>query len=272
MNLLENDVSTLNQGCCNGNEGTDCITTLKVYDQARSQTCLNREILGAARVAYGTCSSCDGEIVTVPADAISVSVENVKIKKITVVDKEPNDFRTGYWDIELQYVFEYTLVFNKSNGEEKCYVNATNLYNKKVTLFGSVGSDVVVATDLFNDLSATLEADPIVVVSAKAIGLSAEIACARICGASLDEAMSRREVFVTIGLFTIVKLCRLVDLSVETRGFCVADEIEDQEELTPCEFFNTLNFPFDVFSPPKKKDNSNCNRNGSRKKNCGCGE
>lgn len=287
LNSANGNVSVAERsgGCFQGG-GTDCIMALKVYDQCRSQTCLDADEIGAARIAYG---ECEGKIVSVPHDAVSVNVENVRIKKITVVDKEQNDFRAGYWDVELQYLFEYTLIFNKANGDEKCCVKAKSLYNRKVTLFGSVSEDVVLATDLFGDLSTTLDADPIVVVSGKAIGLSAKIGCARRCGGFAEEAtlgedlegasaIGRREAFVTIGLFTIIKLCRLVDLSVETRGFCIADEMEDEDELTPCEFFNNLNFPFEVFSPPRRNEfGPNCHQTrggaGDRnKKKCSCHE
>ncbi len=104
----------------------------------------------------------------------------------------------------------------------------------------------------------------------KAVSLSAEIKCVRRrCGCE-ELPGSNREVIVTIGLFTVIKLCRLVDLSVESRGFCVPEECEDNSPLTPCEFFDTLDFPFEMFSPPQKREFFGESEHNHHHNHCGC--
>jgi hypothetical protein len=277
----------------------ECIVALKVYDHCRQQICLDEEAIGPARAAHD--SNCcgmhisEGEIIRPPFDAFSVTVRDFKLKKIVVIGKKPNEFRDGFWDVDLKYVFCYKLEFLEIDGDVICCIAATSVFTKRFTLFGSTGSDNVIASDILPNLSETLDGDPIVVVQGKAIVLAADIKCARrrcegdfspvprpipgvggvaAGGPGPGPVSNNREVVVTIGLFTIVKLCRLVDLTVESRGFCVAEECDNISPLTACEFFNTLDFPFDVFSPPQKREffGENPGVGGvNTNRPCGCG-
>ncbi len=120
-----------------------------------------------------------------------------------------------------------------------------------------MGQDLVIATDLLEQIgnNTTIDADPFVLVEAKAVVLSADLRYQR--------KVNRREedfppepnyVVVTIGLFSIVKLFRLVNLTVESRGFCIPPQDEDLSPLNACDFFDGLNFPMDVFAPPQKPE------------------
>lgn len=62
-------------------------------------------------------------------------------------------------------------------------------------------------------------------------------------------------VVATIGLFSIVKLARLVQLLVPAFDFCVPNKrcIASTEE-NPCELFETIEFPVEEFFPPQKFD------------------
>lgn len=278
----------------------ECIVALKVYDHCRQQICLDEELIGPARAAHDSncCGShiCEGEIIRPPFDAYNVTVRDFKLKKIVVIGKKPNEFRDGFWDIDLKYVFCYKLEFSEIDGDVICCIAATSVFTKRFTLFGSTGSDNVIASDIVANFSDALEGDPIVVVQGKAIVLAAEIKCAKrrcegdyspvprpnaavaAAGAGVGPmpgpVNNNREVIVTIGLFTIVKLCRIVDLTVESRGFCVAEECDNISPLTACEFFNTLDFPFDVFSPPQRREffgeNPGVGGVGTNRP-CGCG-
>ncbi len=114
----------------------------------------------------------------------------------------------------------------------------------------------------------------------KAVALSADLKYQkRINVCDRDLSPEPNAVFVTIGLFTIIKLCRLVDLSVETNGICVPEECESIDRLTPCEFFDGLDFPIDAFTPPEKptfccggKEHKEKKEKKEKKvkKDCGC--
>lgn len=65
----------------------------------------------------------------------------------------------------------------------------------------------------------------------------------------------RKRVVVTIGLFSIIKLTRLVQLLIPAFDFCFPNkECIAATEENPCELFDTIEFPFNEFFPPQKFD------------------
>lgn len=260
----------------------ECIIALKVYDSCRQQDCLTPEEIGPARAAE-CIRLCDelineGDVIDPPSNAAAVTIERLKVKKVIVVEKEPNPFKNGFWDIDLKYVFEYRLTFREADGSVIGSIKANSIFNKRVTLFGSVGSDLVIATDLFKHHcdSTTLDAEPFVLVEAKAVALAAELRYQkrRNIGPT-DFSPEPNEVLVTIGLFTIIKLFRIVNLTVQSRGFCIPPECEEISPLNPCEFFDNLDFPMDIFAPPQRPEfvagiSGNIPRERRRDKDCDC--
>lgn len=262
----------------------ECLITFKVYDACRQQDCLTENELGPARAAESGCIRDEhyheGEIIVPPSNAAAVTIDKLRVKKVIIVDKEPSPFKNGYWDIDLKYVFEYRLNFREADGSPIGCVKANSIFNKRVTLFGSVGSDIVLSTDLFNHLSgdsAMMNSDPFILVEAKGVALAAELEYSRCARAQRDiEPPEPNRVNVTIGLFTIIKLFRIVQLLVESRGFCIPPECEDISPLNPCEFFDELDFPMDIFAPPQKPEflagiSGNIPA-GDRRKPCDCAD
>lgn len=236
----------------------ECIIALKVYDSSRSQDCLSSDELGPCRAAECTCIGdeeiAEGDIIVPPSNAASVTVDKLRVKRILILDKEPSPFRNGYWDIDVKFVFEYRITFREADGGKIGSIRANSIYNTKISLFGSHGTDLVVATDLFceNGNSTTIDADPFILVEAKAVALSSELKyCRRRHGEHLVEAC---EVDITIGLFYIVKLFRIVNLTVESHGFCIPQEDDDISPINACEFFDNLAFPMDVFATPNVRE------------------
>ena len=271
----------------------ECLIAFKVYDSCRQQNCLNDGIIGPARAARNT-SYCgiavsEGEIIVPPTTAASVTISDLKVERVVIVSKKQSNFKVGYWDIDLKYVFAYKLAFRDISGDVLCTVCARSVYNKMVTLFGSITTNSVISTDLLCGSGSTLDinADPFVYVESKAVALKAELKYENCCCASNGEDADA--VSVTIGLFAIIKLYRIVNLVVSSRGFCVPDVCEDTD-FDPCDFFDDLDFPMDTFAPPQKPEfvagisnnipackpkkpcgcggNNNSNNNNN---NCGCG-
>jgi len=64
-----------------------------------------------------------------------------------------------------------------------------------------------------------------------------------------------RRVVVSLGLFSIIKLARLVQLLIPAFNFCVPNkECVASTDENPCELFETIDFPVDEFFPPQKFD------------------
>jgi len=124
----------------------ECIVAYKVYDSCRRQNCLTSSELGPALAAEDCTVGEDeyrvGEVIKPPTDAVSVSIEQLKIERIHIIDKKPSQFRTGFWDVSIKYTFEYYLSFRDSSGCIVAYVKAKNFFTSKTTLFGSHGSEV----------------------------------------------------------------------------------------------------------------------------------
>ena len=264
----------------------ECIIAFKVYDSCRQQDCLTANEIGPARAAQniiiGNEQIQEGEIIDPPSNAAAVTIDNLCVKKIIIVDKSPNPFKNGFWDVDLKYVFKYRLTFREADGTPiNSPVCANSIFNKKITLFGSIGSDLVIATDLFrsniND-STTLKAEPFIFVEAKAVALSAELKFQRQISPGQDLPPEPNRVNVTIGLFSIVKLYHLVNLNVQSKGFCIPRECEAVSPLNPCDFFESLDFPMDSFAPPQKPEflagiSNNIPSNyvaGANQNNCSC--
>lgn len=258
------------------------IITFKIYDSCRSQDCLDYSVIGPARAACPVTIDGrlinEGEVIVPPIQAASVSLECPEIVRIIIVGKSENCFRKGYWDIDLRYVICYKLIFRNANGDVILCVEATSIYNSKVSLFGSEGCDLFLVTDLINS-NGSFEGDPFVLAEGKVIGLTASLIYD--CNPPGNGLMTGTPVAVevTLGLFTIVKLFRIVDLAVQSTGFTIPDECAEVMPLDPCSYFDNLDFPMDIFAPPQKPEffagissnipsgRQNHNHNGD----CGCG-
>lgn len=64
-----------------------------------------------------------------------------------------------------------------------------------------------------------------------------------------------KQVVATVGIFSIIKLVRFVQLLIPAFDFCVPNKqcIAATDE-DPCELFETIDFPIDEFFPPQKHD------------------
>lgn len=76
--------------------------------------------------------------------------------------------------------------------------------------------------------------------------------------AAVDESrhhMPLRRVVVSLGLFSIIKLVRYVQLLIPAFDFCVPNKtcVAATDE-NPCDLFDTIEFPVDEFFPPQKFD------------------
>ena len=245
----------------------ECIIAHKIYDSCRMQDCLTEKQIGPARSAEHVCIGDDhiheGDIIDPPDNAASVTIDFLRVKKIIIVDKKPNPFKNGFWDIDLKYVFEYRLTFREADGTVIGCIRANSIFNKRLTLFGSIGSDLAFATDLFRQFGDnTIDSEPFIMAEAKAVALSAELHYRRHHHKSPFPDKEHcehptsvpNEVLVTIGLFSIIKIFRIVNLTVESKGFCVPEECEEISPLNPCEFFDKLDFPLDIFAPPQRPE------------------
>ncbi|MES9143987.1 hypothetical protein ABEP44_12720, partial [Cutibacterium acnes] len=65
----------------------------------------------------------------------------------------------------------------------------------------------------------------------------------------------RKRVLASVGLFSIIKLVRDVQVLIPAFDFCVPNKPGlSSTDDNPCEIFETIDFPVDEFFPPQKHD------------------
>ncbi|MCL2362926.1 MAG: hypothetical protein FWC73_14085 [Defluviitaleaceae bacterium] len=217
----------------------------KVYDSCRAQDCATIVAYAAEAVFINEEHVHVGNIIPVPKGAGSVEIDHLILKKAVITNKRPAPFRKGFWDVEVKFVFEYDLTFRNCNREIIIGVRAFSNFTKKYHLFGSEGTDSTIATDFIGYTNIPSTGEPLAMAQAKAIALKAEFRCNHRDRIPVD-------VVVTIGIFSTMKLFRIVSLNVESKGFCIPRECEPEIPMDPCRFFDSLEFPTDTFAPPPK--------------------
>lgn len=232
-------------------------------------------------------ATCSGEPLIPPQNAVSVTVDEFCIKGMHVLSKTKSAFKKGFFDVNLRFVFSYRVkYFNSDNNEITC-VPACNSYTTTVSLFG--GEDICVSAfnELYNKITTN---GPFVSVEASAMNLAASLrypcacgcntcgcnngcgcntgcgcnnncnTCNNNCGCNNNcnncgcenncPALAPIAVDVTIGLFAVIKLLRLSNMSVNSYGNCMPCECSElSNTVDPCDFFDSLGFPTDLFAP-----------------------
>ncbi|MGN0551317.1 MAG: hypothetical protein ACI4I4_05670 [Acutalibacteraceae bacterium] len=250
-----------------GEKEAVCIDAFRVYD-----SCGDKDCLEDLKVMF--CES---------AQCIIDRASNVRIRDVDVIcvyiDLEPVPFHKGFYSVDMTFYFEVELdVFTAPAAMPLC-VKGLSIYNKKVILYGSEGNVKIFSSDFRLDdpdiPNAPAKNLPKASVQvAKPIGLSAKLCrrrepcvpCCRIpgtiCerfGGALPCDKGEKDVFVTIGIFTIVQIERNVQMLVPTYDFCVPEKECKTSSDSPCEMFSRLDFPTDEFFPPRVTDiNDDC--------------
>lgn len=269
--------------CCtndNGFKEAVCIHTDKIYDSCRDKDCL--ENLRVYLTAEGQC---------VVDRAI-----NVKCTKAEIIwvfsDIEAVPFNRGYYSVDLKYFFKVTLAVYAGLGRPT-EVEGLATFNKRVILFGSEGNAKVFASrykeDAFdpqmwrktNMPTAVVEVVDPIALGAKVVDLKSDNCCCcceedfdlasvpesvcRVFGDNLILGGEQKRVFVSLGIFSIIRLERRVMLLIPAYDFCVPQkECVGATDDNPCDLFERINFPVDEFFPPERCELDDDN-------SCGCG-
>lgn len=261
----------------------ECVIAQKVYGKCRQQDCLRpvdaNTIPNAAMIQID--SSRLGEKQNISNAAIAIfaapitpnsiiafnsTVSGVQlvpntfsIADLKVVSVQPNAFgQDGFYDVTIKYTFAYELNLLDSNGDPIpvtlgagpgtiTNISAFTTYTKIISLFGGEAADstIVTANTLYDPQTTYNEGNvPYVQVQGIANPLAREIGTYVVGGATQYHAD------VTIGLFTIIKLYRIVNMLVSSAGNCDVPLCDPIHSGDPCDYFNSLPFPFDEFDPP----------------------
>lgn len=197
-------------------------------------------------------------------------------------------FNRGFFSVDITCCFDVSLeVFDRPcgrTGRKPCIVSGIAVFNKRVILYGSEGNVKVFTSE--NDENESnngcKDLPKAVVEAVDPVFLAARLVDAD-CptdGAQVPEMFSERLegssgcvvplkiVLVTLGLFSIVKLERNVQMLIPAYDFCVPDKECESSSSDPCELFRNIKFPVDEFFPPRFADD----RTPPNAPDCGCGD
>lgn len=268
------------KNCCSNEGGfkeSVCIHTDKIYDSCRDKDCL--ENLRVYLTAEGQ---------SVVDRAVSIKCD--KAEMIWVFsDIEAVPFQKGYYSVDLNYYIKVTLSVNTGSG---CPTTADGLatFTKRVILFGSEGNAKVFESKYKGDSfdvqlwrktnmpTAVVEAVDPVVLGADVIDTGKDCCCSQTDLANVPESVCRvfdgglitggeqKRAYVSLGVFSIIRLERRVMLLIPAYDFCIPQkECVGGTDDKPCNLFEKICFPVDEFFPPEKR---NIDQKG---KKCGCG-
>ena len=254
------------EGCPTFKEAV-CIQTDKVYDSCREKDCLEDVRVYLTRRGQ--------EIVD---RAINVKCRSSEIIWV-YPDVEAVPFNRGFYTVDVKFFFRITLDVFTGVGRPTT-VEGLASFDKKVILFGSEGNAKIFQSKYKEDEfdpqlwkktnmpKAKVEVVDPICLAAKLVDITdrlfpTEVETVDVAGVpeniakcfedTLVAGVERKRVFVSLGLFTIIKLERNVQLLIPAYDFCVPEnECIAATEDNPCELFERINFPVDEFFPPQK--------------------
>lgn len=257
-----------------------CVSVDKVYDACRERTCVVDE-----RVYF---TECGQEIIE--------SAINVKLKKAEIIwvytDTEPVLYSSGYYSVDIKYFIDVTIeAFSDVCAPTEVHGLVT--YDKRVMLYGSEGQtksfeSTIDPGDCMEHIWKSNNMPKITVEVVNPIALSARLVDDSCCccdtnvsiptnicscyGEDLVIANNIKKVLVSLGLFTIFRIERKVQLLIDAVDFCIPEKTcVGATPQDPCDLFDNVRFPIDEFFPPTKTNDFTSSNCGKNDRGCGCG-
>lgn len=239
-----------------------CIDAMRIYDSCSDKDCLE-----------------DIRVLFCPAQqALVDSAANVRIKDVNVItvyiDLQPIPFNKGFYSVDMTFFFDVSLELFGSTASCPVPVCGVAVFNKKVVLYGSEGSVKMFSSEQCEESCADPQDSAVLpkatVQVAEPVALSAKLcdrplySCEPYCripecicrryGGEFESAPQKNNVYVTIGLFTIVQIVRNVQMLIPAYDFCIPEKECVTSTDNPCDLFRRIDFPTDEFFPPRASD------------------
>ena len=251
---------------------TVCVNVDRIYD-----CCKDRDCMQDLRVYIPE------EYQELLDNAVSIKPCGAEILW-TYIDVEPLSFNNGFYTVDIRFYIRVSFDVCQGQGRPQ-RLEGCATFSKKTVLYGSEGEARIFTSEYApqgcehspeirsNRPRATVEVlDPIVLSAhicdpcdpcgcdTADISSMPGYICSCFAGRFCDGTASRR-LYVTMGLFSIVRLMREVQLLIPACDFCIPEKescYPDEED--PCGLFGKMEFPLNQFFPP--------NRNGSCTDHC----
>ena len=234
-----------------------CANIQKIYD-----TCKDKDCLADMRVYFSPESQC------IIDSAINVRAKCAKIC-YALVDLDPVPFNRGYYSVNIHFFFGVDFEVHTGCGRPQG-VSGICSFEKKVILYGGEGNTMTYtsAETACHNENRTLNipiaqvevVDPIV-LSSKTMTPNNCCCCCETDITSLPDAVGNimgqeyseggeKIVTVSLGLFSIVRIVRDVQVMLPSARFCLPEKrCQCPTEEEPSTFFEKLSFPTGEFFP-----------------------
>lgn len=288
--MNERNGSLGGQGFAN-KEQLCCISVDKVFDSARDKDCLEDVRVHLCDMAQ--------EVVDRASAVRCKSVEVIN----TNINIEPVPFNKGFYQVTVRYYFCVTLEACGCGGRVQ-EVKGLAAFDKKIILYGSEKNVSVFTSDpennsfCFDERDLRCDTEPtlptVVVEVASPICLDSKVVertrrfgnCCMCIDAIPEPIRSRfdgdfvdgvgmNNVYVTIGVFSVIRMERKVQLMLPACHFCLPDkDSKPCNNDDPCSIFGKMQFPLGEFYPYADEcrgTNDRCvhgNKNGCCDKGC----
>ena len=241
-----------------------CIETQRIFDSCRSQECIEN-----ARIFVTE----EGQKALDGAD--SIQLKSVKVLW-TKIRTEEMPFHKGYFRIHIRYFFYCILDCCNCLGVGR-EIAGLCTWEKRALLYGGEGNTSIFVSDLqtdpcmpdFGTLCTAWNRPRAVVETAEPIALALEIgtgtekkdgffaeklpdAIQSVFGGPFAAPCGQSKVcYLTLGLFSIVRLERPAQLVIPACDFCLPETCCEEEMPChdPCALFRSMRFPVDEFCP-----------------------
>ena len=245
-----------------------CIDCDKIYDSCRDKDCLED-----LKVHL---TECGQEIID---HATNIRCKSAEILSVNI-SVDPIPFNNGYYSVCTRFYFK--LVFEACvNGKLREFCGLA-IYDKKCVLFGSDGNVKIYTSESCNNNfcheheglpcdcktnlpKAVVEVVPPVCLGVKLVEKQYKFGCCccnceqipeKICkcfSECFTDDYGTKNLYVSLGLFTVTRLERPVSLVICAADFCIPEKESSTagtDTNDPCELFKKMNFPLDDFFPP----------------------
>lgn len=235
-----------------------CVEAMRVFDSCSSQDCLEDLLVNV-----------DAQTQTLLNAASHVKIPCAEVVDASfTVDAVP--FNKGFYSVDITYTFR--LEMEITSCDEGAVVKdavGSARFNKKVILFGSEGNTKSFRSDENNgpvingcDCCSTLPIASVSVVDP--IVLGTKFICnpcqpVQPCGFDCNDGQgcqddtvfdpTNRQVKVTLGQFSVIKLERPVPVLVPVYDYCIPLKECSSNTDSPCEVFEKISFPTEEFFP-----------------------
>ena len=243
-----------------------CVNVQKIYD-----TCKDKDCLSDMRVYLSPSDQ------TLIDNAVNIRARRSELVWTTVTLEEV-PFNKGFYGVDMTFYFKTGFEVYTGNTRPSI-VEGLSFFNKKVILYGSEGNTTTFSSSYgegacgqprcpsMNLPVAEVEVVDPIILNTRVINPSCNCCCSESEPLNLPERvsvlfcegltdMANRKLVVSLGLFSVVRIIRDVQVKIPSAKFCLPEkECTGPHEEEPCSFFEKLCFPTNEFFPP---ENGNC--------------